>query len=611
MKNEKNITRKNKVKGITLISLVVTIIILLILAGVSIATLTGDNGIITQAVNAKEETEIAGEKEIIEQAIIQAMGINRYGEVIKSELEEQINKLANQKVEVHPLEEKYIIYFEKSKRVYSTDNEGNNIELSDLQTLKLAKYMEDISIAYKEAKNINSENAEIFEQIKQKLNYEGANYTIGSVSMIISTEDGFDFTLLEDGTVLNGIFAYLNIADGTIQLYENGYKQNNGELIAYNGEYVITGETTENVVKVMEEGTYNITIKDLSIDLSGTISGNLCAFNANRGEKTNNCYVNIKLKGSNYLRGAGSTPGLGFSKGTPNIDGNTIGSTLTIQGEGNLEAVGNQYAPGIGSGYTGLEGATGDANNIIINSGNIVAKAGSNAGAIGGALRKNVNNIIINGGNIQAIASNGSGIGTYSAIVNNVIINGGNIVVTGGEYGSAIGGGASSGKITINGGTINAKTTHKYAAIGHKCSEVEITGGTIIANAPKFAGISTRAEGTIKITGGSILVTGTMAIGKIDENDTLIETIPTDGTNDLYLTQIQLKDLTEKIKINNITMSDNKNYGVKDIYTSEEGILYLYIPEGSRTITIEANGKEYKGNVITNQSNSLVVLEKK
>ena len=34
--------RKNK--GITLISLVITIIILLILAGISIATLTGENG---------------------------------------------------------------------------------------------------------------------------------------------------------------------------------------------------------------------------------------------------------------------------------------------------------------------------------------------------------------------------------------------------------------------------------------------------------------------------------------------------------------------------------------------------------------------------------------
>ena len=36
-------------KGITLIALVVTIIILLILAGVSIAMLTGNNGVLTQA----------------------------------------------------------------------------------------------------------------------------------------------------------------------------------------------------------------------------------------------------------------------------------------------------------------------------------------------------------------------------------------------------------------------------------------------------------------------------------------------------------------------------------------------------------------------------------
>ena len=46
-------------KGITLIALVITIIVLLILAGVSIAMLTGENGILTQAQNAKEETEEA------------------------------------------------------------------------------------------------------------------------------------------------------------------------------------------------------------------------------------------------------------------------------------------------------------------------------------------------------------------------------------------------------------------------------------------------------------------------------------------------------------------------------------------------------------------------
>ena len=41
--------------GITLIALVITIIVLLILAAVSIATLTGQNGILTQANNAKDK----------------------------------------------------------------------------------------------------------------------------------------------------------------------------------------------------------------------------------------------------------------------------------------------------------------------------------------------------------------------------------------------------------------------------------------------------------------------------------------------------------------------------------------------------------------------------
>ena len=55
--------QKNKQTGITLIALVVTIIVLIILAGVSISMVVGDNGIITQAQRAKEETANATEKE--------------------------------------------------------------------------------------------------------------------------------------------------------------------------------------------------------------------------------------------------------------------------------------------------------------------------------------------------------------------------------------------------------------------------------------------------------------------------------------------------------------------------------------------------------------------
>ena len=60
-------------KGITLIALVVTIIILLILAGVSIAMLTGNNGVLTQAKSAKEKTGEKGEQERVNLAASSAM----------------------------------------------------------------------------------------------------------------------------------------------------------------------------------------------------------------------------------------------------------------------------------------------------------------------------------------------------------------------------------------------------------------------------------------------------------------------------------------------------------------------------------------------------------
>ena len=84
-KNEVNKTNKDrlnnlfkkinyKTNGITLIALVITIIVLLILAGVSIATLTGDNGILTQANKAKTETEKAGAQEKVELEVTGSYG---------------------------------------------------------------------------------------------------------------------------------------------------------------------------------------------------------------------------------------------------------------------------------------------------------------------------------------------------------------------------------------------------------------------------------------------------------------------------------------------------------------------------------------------------------
>lgn len=67
---KKDMKNLRKIEGITLIALVITIIVLLILAGVSIAMLTGNNGILTQTQNAKKMTEVANEKEAVQLAIV-------------------------------------------------------------------------------------------------------------------------------------------------------------------------------------------------------------------------------------------------------------------------------------------------------------------------------------------------------------------------------------------------------------------------------------------------------------------------------------------------------------------------------------------------------------
>ena len=85
---EKNIVKKQT--GITLIALVITIIVLLILAGVSIATLTGNNGILKQANTAKENNKVAAAKEKVQ---VEALGsIDKSGKFNESTFEENVTK---------------------------------------------------------------------------------------------------------------------------------------------------------------------------------------------------------------------------------------------------------------------------------------------------------------------------------------------------------------------------------------------------------------------------------------------------------------------------------------------------------------------------------------
>ena len=75
-------------KGITLIALVITIIVLLILAGVSIAMLTGDNGVLTQANEAKTKTAYKGAEEKVKLSIMGARADD--GQMAVEELKREV-----------------------------------------------------------------------------------------------------------------------------------------------------------------------------------------------------------------------------------------------------------------------------------------------------------------------------------------------------------------------------------------------------------------------------------------------------------------------------------------------------------------------------------------
>lgn len=109
-------------QAITLISLVITIIVLLILAGVTIITLTGDNGILSNTTRSKEMTEIEREKEQIKIAVSSELTNQPPNEITKQGLENELNQ--QEKVKIYQEEGDYLIEYLASGRAYQLKKDG-------------------------------------------------------------------------------------------------------------------------------------------------------------------------------------------------------------------------------------------------------------------------------------------------------------------------------------------------------------------------------------------------------------------------------------------------------------------------------------------------------
>ncbi len=133
---------KNK-KGITLIALVVTIVIILILAGITVEMVTSDNGILKETKNAKIQAEIDNEKSIVERAKMLTMMREKSGKVTFAVFEPALkDEAGTNPTEVSDAGDTIEVLFTDSNRYYEVDKDGN---VSEPQEIVEVEYAGDIT----------------------------------------------------------------------------------------------------------------------------------------------------------------------------------------------------------------------------------------------------------------------------------------------------------------------------------------------------------------------------------------------------------------------------------------------------------------------------------
>ena len=199
-------------KGITLVALVITVVVLLILAGVTIATLTGENGILKRAIEAKNNSEQATEKEKIQLAVSEAqMSDHGYQKLNQNSLQEAINNQFG------------------GRNVVVSDNNDGTFTISCLDTLKdyiISNNTLDYELDWKEAMtNAKPDSSqEITDKDIMGIGTDGKS--IEQVNM-----DLWEFTLLSNDTYALNDEEALNDT-----LKTPGYK------FGDNGENIIDGK---------------------------------------------------------------------------------------------------------------------------------------------------------------------------------------------------------------------------------------------------------------------------------------------------------------------------------------------------------------------------------
>ena len=338
---ENGLEKKNR--GITLIALVVTIIVLLILAGVSINMLTGQNGILKRATEAKNTTEVASEKEGIQMAVTTSqMSSANYTSIKKDGLQSELNSyFGKEKTTLDDNKDgSYTVTMNNSKRKYTIEDDGSIIE---------GVYDKWNGTDSKEPTEKTSNEIHIYtvaelKWIADKVNNEGNTFE----GYTIYLENNLDFGARETSG------NWVNTENEALKWTAIGKQKDITLKATFEGNnHIIKGvyindETNFNGIFGNSSSILNLTVKNSYIK-GGTCSGTVVG--AVRSGTIENCHnINSTVELYDECRGVGGVVGQvkGVIKNCTNIGGRVVGkkdangNTLTGGVVGTLVAGGAQ-----------------------------------------------------------------------------------------------------------------------------------------------------------------------------------------------------------------------------------------------------------------------------
>ena len=191
-----------EVKGITLIALVITIIVLLILAGVSIAILTGNNGILTRANNAKATTEDKGAEEKVKLAVMAAKSQSTDGTLDADKLIAEIKN--NYKGKGNRGDNGFPVTATVDGKQFTVDADGNVTLIGNSNDGNNTKKISDVTISYVDKNTkVEDEYGNIFmlpEGFKVRKDATTNNADTVDKGIVIEDKDGNQFVWIPVGT---------------------------------------------------------------------------------------------------------------------------------------------------------------------------------------------------------------------------------------------------------------------------------------------------------------------------------------------------------------------------------------------------------------------------